>query len=164
MIEVAAALDRAGELTPEQFGHWVAPHVPAMARLASRMTSSSERDDIVQEALSRAWTRRSTFDPNRGTAAAWLLAITADQAGRAWRRRRPLIGLLPSRIQPIDETIDLELAVARLPERQRLVIDCVYFVGLSVAETAGVMGRSEGTVKSTLHDARKHLRALLETE
>ena len=58
--------------------------------------------------------------------------------------------------------IDVEFAVATLPPRQRLAIDCYYFVGLSVIETAAVMGCSEGTVKSTLSDARHRLRPLLE--
>jgi RNA polymerase sigma-70 factor (ECF subfamily) len=35
-------------------------------------------------------------------------------------------------------------------------------VGLSVADTAAVMGCAEGTVKSTLADARAKLRAMLE--
>jgi len=162
MSEVSASLDRPVDLTPERFGAWVAPHLGAMALLAARLTSAGERDDVVQEALSRAWARRSTFDPSRGTPSAWLLAITADQARRLRLRRRPLVGTLPGRIEALDERLDTEAAVARLPDRQRLAVECHYFVGLSVAETAAVMGCAEGTVKSTLHDARERLRTLLE--
>ena len=61
-----------------------------------------------------------------------------------------------------EERLDVEYAVARLAPRQRLAVDCFYFVGLSVAETAAVMQCSEGTVKSTLSDARHRLRPLLE--
>jgi RNA polymerase sigma factor (sigma-70 family) len=164
MVEVFTPLERPADLTPESFAAWVGPHLRAMALLAARLASTDERDDIVQEALSRAWARRSTFDPARGTPAAWLLAITADQARRARRRRRPLVGLLPGRVRSIDDRLDVESAVAALPARQRLAIDCAYFVGLSVLETAAVMGCSEGTVKSTLHDARERLRTLLEIE
>jgi RNA polymerase sigma-70 factor (ECF subfamily) len=49
-----------------------------------------------------------------------------------------------------------------LSARQRLAVDCFYFADLSVADTAAVMGCSEGTVKSTLSDARARLRSLLE--
>jgi RNA polymerase sigma factor (sigma-70 family) len=148
--------------TPEQFGAWVAPHVRAMCLLAERLTSDAERDDVVQEALVRAWTRRAQFDSARGTPSAWLMAITADQARRMRTRRRPLIGTLSTRARPTDDALDLETAIGRLSPRQRLAVDCYYFVGLSVAETAAVMGCSEGTVKSTLNDARLRLRGLLE--
>ncbi len=148
--------------TREQFGAWVAPHLRAMSLLAARLSSDSERDDVVQEALIRAWTKRAQFDPQRGTPSAWLLAITADQARRARSRRRPLLGMLPGRVRPLDDELDLASAIARLSGRQRLAVDCFYFVGLGVAETAAVMGCSEGTVKSTLSDARNRLRTLLE--
>ena len=150
--------------TPAAFAEWVRPEVERMARLAARLAPESERDDIVQEALVRAWQKRRQFDPSRGTAAAWLLAITADRARRARQRRRPSIGLglLPGRVRSADERVDVEFAISRLSPRQRLAIDCFYFVGLSVAETAAVMRCAEGTVKSTLSDARQRLRPLLE--
>jgi RNA polymerase sigma-70 factor (ECF subfamily) len=153
-----------GTCTPEQFGAWVAPHLRAMSLLAARLSSDAERDDVVQEALVRAWTKRGQFDPLRGTASAWLLAITADRARRARRGRRPLLGVLPGRVRAIDDDLDLADAVARLSNRQRLAVECFYFVGLGVAETAAVMGCSEGTVKSTLSDARQRLRKVLEGE
>lgn len=61
-----------------------------------------------------------------------------------------------------EERLDLEAALRRLSARQRLAVDCFYFVGLSVAETASVMHCAEGTVKSCLADARGRLRELLE--
>jgi RNA polymerase sigma factor (sigma-70 family) len=150
--------------TPAGFADWVRPQVDRMARLAARLAPDADRDDIVQEALIRAWQKRRQFDPSRGTPAAWLLAITADQARRAKRRQRPsiLFGDLPARVRSADDRVDVEYAISRLPPRQRIAIDCFYFVGLSVAETAAVMRCSEGTVKSTLSDARHRLRPLLE--
>jgi len=150
--------------TPSAFADWVRPEVERMARLAARLAPEAERDDIVQEALVRAWTKRRQFDPARGTPGTWLLAITADRARRARQRRRPSIvfGELPGRVRSADDRVDVEFAIGRLPPRQRLAVDCFYFAGLSVAETAAVMGCSEGTVKSTLSDARLRLRPMLE--
>jgi RNA polymerase sigma-70 factor (ECF subfamily) len=73
-----------------------------------------------------------------------------------------MLGFIPGRVRPIDDELDLAHAVSRLSGRQRLAVDCFYFVGLGVTETAAVMGCSEGTVKSTLSDARRRLRNLLE--
>lgn len=149
---------------PEAFAAWVAPHMPAMARLAARLAPDADRDDIVQEALVRAWTKRRQYDDKRGTPSAWLLAITADQAAKARSRVRRLVPLEDTGTtgSTPDDGLDLRRALAQLTERQRLAVDCVYFVGLTVVETAAVMRCAEGTVKSTLADARAKLRALLE--
>lgn len=163
--EMRADDARGGGLdTPADFAAWVEPELPKMSRLAARLAPSADRDDVVQEALVRAWRKRGQYDRRRGTAAAWLLAITADQARRARRKLQPiaLIGEITVPSRSADDRVDVEAAIARLAKRQKLAVDCFYFVGMSVAETAAVMRCSEGTVKSTLSDARKRLRLLLE--
>jgi RNA polymerase sigma-70 factor (ECF subfamily) len=135
-----------------------------MASLAARLASDDERDDVVQEALLRAWKKRFQYDSLRGSLRTWLLAITADQARRSRRRAHRSSALadltMPSR--SLDERLDIEGAVSRLPLRQRLAVNCFYFVDLSITETAAVMRCSPGTVKSTLADARHHLKELLD--
>jgi len=148
----------------EDFGAWVAPHLRAMGLLAERLVGPSDQDDVVQEALTRAWRKHGLFDTARGSPRAWLLAIVADRARRTWRRRRtsPLVMGAGFVAGPDGVKVDLERAVARLAPRMRLAVECVYFVDLTIAETATVMGCSEGTVKSTLSDARDRLRVMLE--
>jgi RNA polymerase sigma factor (sigma-70 family) len=156
-----------GEAAPDDptgFGIWVGPHLSAMARLATRMAPPADSEDIVQEALVRAWSKRKQFDHRRGLPSSWLLAITADQARKALRRSRP-VGELGDRAAPtvlVDDRLDLETMLQKLPARQRLAVDCYYFVGLSIAETAAVMGCAEGTVKWTLSEARRQLHDLIE--
>jgi RNA polymerase sigma factor (sigma-70 family) len=159
---------------PAGFADWVGPHLAAMARLATRLAPTADRDDIVQESLVRAWVKRQQFDPDRGALSSWLLAITADQARKARARSRPRAELVDDRRvagndppvpgpDPVSaDSLDLARALGRLSGRQRLVVDCFYYVGLTVTETAAVMGCAEGTVKSTLSDARARLRDLLE--
>lgn len=112
----------------------------------------------------RAWRKRETYDGARGTARSWLLAVTADQARRARGRwlRGPVSMPVGERAADWDADVDLRRAIGRLTERQRLAIDLVYYVDLPLAEAAQVMRCSEGTVKSTLHDARQRLRNLME--
>ncbi len=159
---------------PVAFGDWLRPHLRPIGYLVARLAPLADRDDVVQDVLARAWVKRGTFDARRGTASAWLLAIAADQARKARRRIRlhaPLAdadaetgtGAVPSDAgQPTPGPVDLDNALRRLSKRQRLAIECVYFVGLTVAETAAVMRCASGTVKSTLADARARLRTLLE--
>lgn len=155
------------------FDAWAGPHLPVMRQLAVRLAGSAAADDCVQDALLRAWTRRADFDGKRGTARSWLLAIVADQARqRARRPDRPTASLTvvgadaggwsEPRAAAADETdLDLRAAVEQLPERQRLAVECHYYLGLKTKETAQVMNAAPGTVSSTLAAARDSLRQIL---
>ncbi len=152
----------------DDFGAWAGPSLLAMSRLASRLAPDADPDDIVQDALTRAWRKRSQFDPERGSPTTWLLAITADQARSARRSRVRRLKLIDDHAELPDPPstdrgtdLDLDRAVTRLAERQQLAVHLHYFLGLDVAETAQVMSCSPGTVKSTLYDARTRLRTLL---
>jgi RNA polymerase sigma-70 factor, ECF subfamily len=154
-----------GAPSADDFAVWVAPYLQAMANLAARLVGNVDRDDLVQEALSRAWRRWETYDPERGSPQTWLLAIVADRAQRTRRRHRreaPAAWSTEQRWVPDEADLDLERAVQGLPKRQRLAVELHYFVGLTTAETAAVMSCAEGTVKSALHDARSNLRRALE--
>ena len=144
---------------PATFEEWVRPHLAAMSYLAARL-APGEGDDVVQDALTRAWRRWGTYDAGRGTPRTWLLAIVADQSRRTRLRRRPTVELVdvPAREGSRDDDLALEAALRRLPRRQRLAVALHYFAGLPVAECAAVMRCAEGTVKSTLFDARRRLR------
>lgn len=78
--------EQSGPGDAPHFQAWVAPHLPVMSRVAARLAPTAEREDVVQDALTRAWHRRATFDPDRGTAAAWLCAIVAGEARRTRQR------------------------------------------------------------------------------
>lgn len=163
---VIAELDRMGGQRVEaaDFADWVRPHLLPMTRLAARLAGDAAADDVVQEALVRAWRRRETYDAARGAVLPWLLAITADRAIRHRSRRRAAVELvdMPAPADDVDRRVDLERAVVGLPRQLRLVVELHYFLALGVAETAAVMGIAPGTVKSHLSDARAHLRRTLE--
>jgi RNA polymerase sigma factor (sigma-70 family) len=162
-VEIVAAANRPTSFNAEEFATWVQPHILKMRMLAMRMTSEDRADDVLQEALKRAWEKRHQFREDRGSGSGWLLAITADQARKS--NRRPREG--PIQVEPagpvrdLDQAVDLQQALGRLSTRQRLAVDCYYYVGLSIATTAEAMHCSEGTVKSTLADARQRLRTIL---
>ena len=152
--------------TPDGFTRWVEPHWQAMARLAARY--SPDADDILQDALVAAWRKRDQFDPARGSARNWLLAITADQRRKTWRRLTRVRSSAtdhmlsqPDTTPSLDAAIDLRRAVRRLPSREALAIDLHYYLGLGVCDVAAVMRCPEGTVKSLLSRGRARLRAAL---
>jgi RNA polymerase sigma-70 factor (ECF subfamily) len=149
----------------DDFAAAVEPHLLVLARVAGRLGPPGEREEVLQEALLRAWAHRQQYDPAKAPLLTWLLTIVANEARRSLGRRRSTFPIpLRTSVPEIaaDDRLDLEAAMTILPERQRLAVDCFYYIGLSVAQTAAVMGCSEGTVKSALSDARKHLRLELE--
>ncbi len=153
------------EPAASEFAAWVQPHLLPMTRLAARLVAPLDRDDVVQDSLLRAWRRRSTYDPSKGSELGWLLAIVGDQARRRRSRSRPLplpLDRVAGAVLDRAGDVDLEWAIAQLSTRQRLAVDLYYFVGLDTASCAEVMGCAEGTVKATLHHARARLRALLD--
>jgi RNA polymerase sigma factor (sigma-70 family) len=137
--------------------------LPALFRLAARLGPPAAADDVVQEALIRAWRYRDRYDPRVGPVANWLLKIVANESHRAAARtRQPLAIDVRRDNASVDERLDLEAAVRQLPRRQRLAVDCYYYADLSISQTAAVMKCNEGTVKSVLADARESLRRLLQ--
>ncbi len=154
-------------MTQSDFECWVRPHVPYMRRLAAALGTVDDADDVVQDALLRAWQKHHTYNAAAGSARSWLLSLTADQLRR--RHRRPyrqlsLVGLseaqLPTvALAPADP--DLAAAIGTLAKRQREVIVLHYFVDCTTEQVAAILGCSASTVKSTLVDARRRLQTLL---
>ncbi len=60
-------------------------------------------------------------------------------------------------VADFERTVRVRELVDGLPERQREVVVLRIFEDLSVRETAGAMGISEGTVKALLHKAKERL-------
>lgn len=150
----------------EAFRVWVHPHLPLMRGLARRLVGD-DAEDVVQEALVRAWRRWHLFDEGRGSAPAWLLTLTARAASRQWRTRsRHPLSLLTRSVEvgstDVYANLDLRRAIDGLSARQKLAVNLFYYLDLPISEVASVMGCSEGTVKSTLSDARARLRPHLE--
>lgn len=110
----------------------------------------------------------------------WLLRIVANEARnlhRSWRRRTTLE--LRVAIQPdaqagdpspeqaavsADTSAILLAAVNGMPERDRLVLTCRYFLDLSETETAQVLDWPRGSVKSRLSRALVKLRRALPSQ
>lgn len=166
--EHATSSERGGVgIDADGFVAFVEPHWRAMWWAVRRFASSGSEEEALQEALLSAWHSRRSFDPNRGSARAWLvtIAVRSAQRSRSSHETRVSELTLGSGPQPsAEEAVDVGRAVAALPERQRIAVGLYYFVGLSVEDVATAMSIRPGTVKATLASARAHLRAVLGEE
>jgi RNA polymerase sigma-70 factor (ECF subfamily) len=150
------------------FEAWVSPHLTVMRAIAIREVGRADADDLVQDALFRAWRKRATFRSGRGTPRTWLLAILFDQ-GRKHRRRTAHettslhdVNQPPARDPTDAARLDVEDAVRGLPTRQRQVISLFYLADLPMSAVASTLGISVGSVKTHLSLARNALSATLE--
>lgn len=134
--------------------------------MAYRYASNpSEAEDIAQDALLRAWRRRSTLrDSDRRNQ--WLATIVRNEAFRQHARPRPdptatielQEGAEDERVLATVESADLHAAMRRLSERDRRLLEMRYGEDLTQSAIATRLGIPEGTVKVRLHRARDKLR------
>jgi RNA polymerase sigma-70 factor (ECF subfamily) len=150
----------------------VARYTAAAHRTAALLGAGDDADDVVQEAFVRAFNALGSFRA-QAPFRPWLLQIVANETmnlHRAHRRRAGLqLRLATHRdpAQPADPESEaigddrrrvLLDVVRQLPDKDRLVITCRYFLELSEAETAQVLGWPVGSVKSRLSRALGRLR------
>jgi RNA polymerase sigma-70 factor (ECF subfamily) len=135
-------------------------------RMAYRYASNpGEAEDIAQDALLRAWRRRSTLR-EAGRRNQWLATIVRNEAFRQHARVRPdptstieaQEGAEDAGVVATVELADLRAALKRLSEKDRELLELRYYLDLTQAAIARRLGIPEGTVKVRLHRARDKLR------
>lgn len=148
-------------------------HAGRVHGLCLRMTGSAhEAESLTQEAFVRAWQRLGDF---RGDSAfgTWMhhvavsVVLTSKRATLRRLRRvettddlSVLDGPSPAPRAP-EARVDLERAIALLPEGARIVFVLFEIEGYSHAEIASELGIAENTSKAQLHRARGLLREVL---
>lgn len=128
----------------------------------------ADGEDLLQAAVERLLRKRLQVNDLE----AYLRRVLYNLAADGWRRRdsrRRMLGLLPSQSGSGTEpdpvfTADLRDALMRalraLPPQQRAVVVLRYWEQLTQAETAALLGWSEGAVKSAASRGLARLRAL----
>ncbi len=123
-------------------------------------------EDVVQEALLRAW---KSLDALRDEAAAkqWLLTIVRREIARHYERRRletvDIDNLTASQSAmlaeaPNEELRDLRDAIYELDSDYREPLVLQVIMGYSTNEIAELMGLKQGAVLTRLHRARIKLK------
>jgi len=121
-------------------------------------------EDLVQETLLAVHLKRSTWDSAQPFTA-WAHAVARYKLIDHWRRRKirqtlPIedhVEFLVADEPDPGVGLELDRALATLPERQRTLVSDVKLTGLSLAEAGARMGISEGAAKVALHRALKAL-------
>ena len=167
-IDDAEAIARSRDGDLDAYAVLVARYTLRAHRAAFLLGAGEESDDVVQEAFVKAFRHLSRFRAGEPFAP-WLLRIVANETRNLTRsrRRRTAEPGGTAADGPADEVLAAErrtqllAAVNALPDRERQVLVCRYFLDLSEAETAQVLAWPLGSVKSRTFRALNRLRGRL---
>lgn len=147
-------------------------HAEALWRYAVRLTGDEQlAEDVVQEALLRAWRNPGILEQGCAASKAWLYTVARnfaiDECRSARARWEVGSARLPERARSdhADRTLDAWLiadALSQLKPEHRVVIVRAYYRGESVAELAKILDVPPGTVRSRMHYGLRALRLALE--
>ncbi|WP_051334166.1 RNA polymerase sigma factor [Mesorhizobium sp. WSM3224] len=177
-----ALVRRALARDPDAFRSIIKTHNQRLYRIARGVVrNDAEAEDIVQEAYMRAFANLGAF---RGEASlsTWLSRIVINEAlGRLRKRKRivampenPEAQIIRFPLNPSDDPERtmaqrqilglVERATDSLPDVYRTVFVARVIEGLSIEETADLLGVRPETVKTRLHRARTLVRKALDDE
>ena len=141
--------------------------------LALRLLGDHGRaEDATQETFAAIWRSAASFRPERGSGAAWLYAVARHAIIDRARQRVELVVAEPAEEASPERgpsetaerswiSFQVQAALERLPERERVVLELAYWSGLSQSEVASYLDVPLGTVKTRTRAALARLSPLL---
>jgi len=154
------------------FPSLVEQEIPRLRRYARALTRAADRaDDLVQDTLVRALTKGHLWQPGTDIRA-WLFTMMHNQYVNMVRREirdsatvdiEQMSSTLAATTDPTvgRQLVELDRALARLPDEQREVILLVGLEGMAYENVAQILGVPIGTVRSRLSRGRDSLRELM---
>ena len=130
-----------------------------------------DAEDLVQEAFLAAYQYLDSYDATRPFGP-WLMRIVLNRGAnlrrsRARRETEPEVDAVSTAPSALDESeraearVILQRAMAKLSERQRMIVTLFDVDGMSSTEIGELLDLSAGTIRWHLHEARRALRAAL---
>ncbi len=169
----AEALDvrRAASGDERAFERLYRRHVARIHTLVRRMASPDAADELTQDVFVRAWDKLATFRAESAFGT-WLyrlavnVVLTRRRGDRLERQRflddDAVLDMRPTHSTPAGLALDLEAAIAELPEGARQIFVLHDVEGWTHEEIAAQLGLVPGTSKSQLSRARAALRRRLD--
>lgn len=137
---------------------------------AQRLDNPADVQECVCDTLSDFYLQRERFNIDKGSLRGYLTVIAQNKAIRRYREnQKQWLAILLSRIDTFqlenwEQTEQLRLALAHLPELDRLVLKLKYYDGYTGREIAEMLGMEYEAVKKRLQRALKKLQKLIEDE
>jgi RNA polymerase sigma-70 factor (ECF subfamily) len=158
------------------FGLLYERHLDAIFRYVYfRVGNSAEAEDLTEDVFVNAWEGLSGFERGgRGSFLAWLYRIAHNRIIDHYRKRQPQswsseqLALEEAIMPSVEDSVHLShdadrlaQAISKLEDTEQQVIILRFIEGLSHAEVAQIISKSEGASRIIQHRALSNLRALL---
>ncbi|OAB87393.1 hypothetical protein AWH69_04690 [Janibacter melonis] len=153
-------------------------HYAEVYRYLARRVPRAVAEDLASETFVQAAARPGGFDPERGSARAWVFGIATHllsrhhrdevRAYRAWARTGVDPVAAGDGAEQVDARVDAGRRASALPSALAAMADgdrdVLLLVALTYPEAAQALDIPVGTVRSRLHRARRDLRTALSTD
>lgn len=139
---------------------------PGLVRLARCVThSEADAEDAAAQAVLNCYRRLASLR-REDAFDAWLMRACLNEAHSILRRRKrtELRGDWPDLPAGEERKPELTPLLMRLPEKERVPLELMYFENYPLEEIAAVLGVPRGTAASRLSRGRRRLRAIIEEE
>ncbi len=146
--------------------------IPALRAFARGLCGNRDvADDMVQDAMTRAWAARQSYTPGSNFRA-WMFMILRNHYYTTLRKNARMVSWDPEVAERVLVVApaqhdglnvqDVQAALLKLPSEQREVLLLIGANGVSYEEAAEIMGCAIGTIKSRLARGRVALAALID--
>jgi len=160
----------------DAFGELYLLHLDAIYRYVYyRVGDGAEAEDLTEQVFLKAWEALPGYQQRGYPFSSWLYRIAHNTVADYHRRQKPEVPMpSPEKVEkrdqhrpPLEQVIATEeaatlaTAIAQLSEEQQQVIILRFIEGLSHAEVARILAKSEGACRVIQHRALAALNRLL---
>lgn len=144
-------------------------------QIRKMVVNHDDANDLLQKCFIKTWKNIHNF---RGDArlSTWLYKIAVNESINFLNKERQRLGITESSddsflLQNLESDkyfdgdelqLRLQQAVAKLPEKQRLVFNMRYYDDMKYEEMSEILGTSVGALKASYHHAVKKISAAIE--
>lgn len=150
-------------MTSDEFANRITALTPTMYRVCvTQLSSHTDREDAVQEALAKAWDKRKSLR-DESFFETWLIRILLNECHNLQKRRKRYAPMefMPESADAREGDSGLRDALISLEAKLRAPILLYYIEGYNVKEVSAMLGVREGTIKTRLARGRMKLKEML---
>lgn len=138
------------------------------------ITDEDQAQDVLQEAFVKVWKNAKTYDPKKAKLFTWLYRISynaaIDKIRSESKKTKKEVQIEASNVYKItseglnQDVIDIKKHLKTLDEKYQIVINALFFEGMTQQEASEELDIPLGTIKSRLKIGLRELKKIYDPE